>query len=494
MNTEAAFADLGSFEKMVSFEISSADLNHAMNRASRKISREVSFPGFRPGRAPRRLVERRVGVERLRADALDDLVPTRVGAILAQTEIAPVVPPLLESVTDSLNGAVRVEVRVTTWPRLESVPSYGGRTVQVQVLPPVSEEVENRLTQLRHMYAPLQTVERAVERGDFVIIDMTVKEGERLIESLALDGFSYEVGSERLTPQIDESLLGRRAGERLEIAAPLPQWLFPEGPAGGEDESADDDDGAQAVGLYQIRITEVQCRSLPELDDDWASEYTGHDSLEDLRAEMQEEVEEQRNSAQWEILVADALKEMTADLELDLPQRLESAQVELLFRNHISQLESSKMDYATYLERTGLDHEQFVAGLRGQALAGLKARILIDAVIEQEGLEVEDAEVLDVLRRAAKEAEDPEEFRREMEKGVHAEQIRSDMLRARAQAFMAMQVQPVDESGQPVQIEAPAWVKAWFAPVTDSTEILEPGANGGEALYEAEVIDDPYLD
>ena len=233
VKTGAAFADIGAFEKMVSFEISSVDLNHAMNRASRKISREVNFPGFRPGRAPRRLVERRVGAERLRADALDDLVPARMGAILAQSEIAPVVPPLLESVTDAENGAVKVEVRVTTWPRLEAMPDYRGKQIQVQAPPPVAEEVDARLTQLRHMYAPLQTVQRPVEEGDFVIIDMTVKEGERLIESLALDGFSYEVGSERLTPHIDEGLLGRQAGEEIQIRAPTASMALSRSPTRG---------------------------------------------------------------------------------------------------------------------------------------------------------------------------------------------------------------------------------------------------------------------
>jgi len=152
------------------------------------------------------------------------------------------------------------------------------------------------------------------------------------------------------------------------------------------------------------------------------------------------------------------------------------------------------MDYATYLERTGLSHEQFVESLRGRAVAGLKARILMERVIEDEDLVVDDMEVLDVLRRAAQDAEDPDQFQREMEKGAHTEQIRGDMLRARAQAFMAMQVQPVDQSGRPVQIEAPAWVKAWFDPATVPTEILEPGAEVGEALYEAEVIDEPYPD
>lgn len=499
MKTEASFADIGPFEKMVSFEISSVDLNHAMNRASRRISREVNIAGFRPGRAPRRLVENRVGLERIKNDALDDLVPARMGRILSETDVNPVVPPLLESVTDTANGAVKVEVRVTTWPRIESVPPYRGKEIEVPDVPAVSEEVDARLTQLRHMYAPLQTVDRAVRKGDFVVIDMTVKEEGRLIEALALDGFSYEVGSARLTTEIDESLVGRQAADEIELDAPLPEWFRPEtrdgnGPGAGGGDPSWDDAGETATGSYQIRIAEVQSRSLPDLDDEWALEYTGHDSLEELKEEIRVEVEEQRNTTHWEMLVAETLKEMTADLQLDLPERLEAAQTELLFRNHLTSLENADLDYATYLERTGLDHEQFVQGLRDRAVAGLKARVLIEGVIEEEGLTVEDTEVWEFLHELAREAEDPEQFRRDLEEGAHSEQIRSDMLRSRAQAFMALHVQPVGPSGRPVQIEAPAWVKAWFHPSTETAEILDTEGEAGEALYEAEVIDDPNPD
>jgi trigger factor len=495
VKTAASFADIGPFEKMVSFEISSVDLNHAMNRASRRISREVNIAGFRPGKAPRRMVENRVGFERIKSDALEDLVPARMGTILSETDIHPVVPPLMESVTDTGNGAVKVEVRVTTWPRIESVPAYRGKEIEVQEVPPVSEEVDARLTQLRHMYAPLQTVNRPVQKGDFVVIDMTVEEEGRLIEALALDGFSYEVGSARLTAEIDEGLVGQQAGDKIELEAPLPEWFQPDnrGGDGAEPEPSQVEAGETVVGSYEITIAEVQSRSLPEIDDEWASEYTGHDSLEELKEEMRVEVEERRNATQWEMLVAETLKEMTSDLELELPERLEAAQTELLFRNHLTSLEKAELDYTTYLERTGMDHEQFVQGLRGRAVAGLKARVLIEGVIEEEGLLVEDTEVLDVLRKAAQEAEDPEQFRQEMEKGVHTEQIRSDMLRARAQAFMALHVQPVGPSGQPVRIEAPAWVKAWFDPLTDPAEISNQGGEG-EALYEAEVINDPNPD
>lgn len=493
MTPGVSLADIGPFEKMVSFQISSSDLHHAMNRASRQISRQVNIAGFRPGKAPRRLVENQVGTERIRADALEELVPPRVGEILSETDIAPVVPPLLESVTDAGNGSVKVEVRVTTWPRLESLPDYRGRSIEVRDLPPVADEVDARLEQLRHMYAPLQTVDRPVEKGDYVVIDMTVMDGERLVESLALDGFSYEVGSERLTARIDEGLVGQSAGDDIDISAPLPEWLSPQAPAAeddGGDGAFDTNGGESPEGLYRIRIEEVQSRSLPELDDSWASEYTGHDSLQDLREEMSGEVETQRTEAQWRMLVTETMAEITSELDLDLPERLESAQMELLLRNHLTSLERAKSDHLTYLERIGITHEQFLESLQVQAVAGLKSRILMEAVIDAENLVVDDAELADTLDRAAQDAEDREAFRRHMAESGHTEQIRSDMLRTRAQAFLALQVQPVDADGRPVEVEAPAWVRAWFEP----TENLDTGGGSGEALYEAEVINDPDPD
>jgi FKBP-type peptidyl-prolyl cis-trans isomerase (trigger factor) len=212
--------------------------------------------------------------------------------------------------------------------------------------------------------------------------------------------------------------------------------------------------------------------------------------LEDLRNEMGGELETQRIETQWRLLVTETLEELTSELELELPERLESAQMELLFRNHLSSLERAETDYMTYLERVGLTHEQFLEGLRNQAVAGLKSRILIEAVLDSEDLVVEDAELAETLEKAAEDAEDSEALLRHMEESGQSEQIRSDMLRARAQAFLAMQVQPVDVDGQPVEVEPPSWVRAWFEPADN----LETGGGSGETVYEAEVINDPEPD
>ena len=485
LQNQTAIDDAGPFEKMVSFEISSSELQQAMSRVARRISREVSIPGFRPGRAPRRLVERRVGVERVKSDALDELIPARVGEILSETEIVPAVAPLLESTTDTANGAVKLEVRVTTWPRLASPPDYRGRRIQVPSLPPISEEVDDRLQRLVYLYAPLQTVERQAGAGDFVVIDMTVTEGERPIESLALDGFSYELGSARLTPEIDDDLLGRRAGDEFETRAPLPEWLPADDSTEGDLENHDD----PAMGVYAVRVVEVQSRLVPDLDDEWASEYTGHDTLDDLRQEMGDEIEQTRNSEQWDALVEETISEAVSEMELELPERLEMAQTEMLFRRHLVTFESAGVEYSDFLERTGREHEAFIEELRQRAVLGLKSRILTESVIRHQGLVVEDAEVVELLEDTIRQSDDPESARQQVDRDVDFDRVRIDMLTVRAHAFLAMQVEPVDEQGEPVPVTPPDRVKAWFEPGGDAVEISDTGRQDDpEPLYEAEVI------
>ena len=484
MNNETVINDAGPFEKMVSFEIPFSALDRAMNRAARRISREVNIPGFRRGRAPRRLVERRVGTEQLRSDALEELVPARVGEILAETDIVPVVPPVLESTMDTANGSVKLEVRVTRWPRLDSAPDYRGRRIQVPTLPPISDEVQDRLDRLAYLYAPLESVDRAAQKTDFAVIDMTVTAGDRLVESLSLDGFSYELGTVRLTPQIDEELEGRQAGDEFEVQAPLPEWL----PDQSQSQDGPTDEGGLALGLYRIRVVEVQSRSVPDLDDDWASEYTGHDSLDELRDEIRSELEDGRNSNQWDALVSETIKEAVTDLDVEVPQRLELAQTEVLFRNHLVSLEQDGMDYETFLERTGLEHEQFIEQLQQRAVVGLKSRILTESVIEDQDLVIDEAEAMEFLQNLAQEAEDPERAWKQIELGVNLDHLRIEMLTAKAHAFLAMQVEAVDEEGLPAPVRPPERVLAWFETPGDAEQISKDGADVTEPVYEAEVI------
>ena len=114
--------EVGPFERLVSFTIAESDLEQAKNRAARKLAREVRIPGFRPGRAPRKVVEATVGADRIRSEAIDDILPEKVGEILSGEGLEAAATPSLDALRD-VDGGFEVDVKVALWPVLDETPA-----------------------------------------------------------------------------------------------------------------------------------------------------------------------------------------------------------------------------------------------------------------------------------------------------------------------------------------------------------------------------------
>jgi len=151
--------DAGPFEKLLTLQVAEEDLEAAKSQAARRLSRDLKIKGFRPGKAPRRVVEATVGSERLRSEAIDDLLPSLVADALREVDLSPAVPPQVENMKDIENG-LEVEVKVATWPVLDHVPSYEGLEVEVSQPQPTEEELDRQLTRLREQFADLEVVDR----------------------------------------------------------------------------------------------------------------------------------------------------------------------------------------------------------------------------------------------------------------------------------------------------------------------------------------------
>ncbi len=150
--TNVTVTEAGPNEKLVTFEVPESDLEAAKTVAARKLSKDLNIRGFRPGKAPRAIVEASVGAARLRSEAIDEMLPEKVGAILTEADIDPAVPPSLESLEDTDDG-VKVEVRVTLWPSLDDVPEIHDRTVEVGSPDVADDELQEQLDRFREQFA-----------------------------------------------------------------------------------------------------------------------------------------------------------------------------------------------------------------------------------------------------------------------------------------------------------------------------------------------------
>ncbi len=185
MNTNVTEA--GPFEKLLTLQVPEADLEAAKSSAARRLSHDLKIKGFRPGKAPRRIVEATVGPERLRSEAIDDLLPSLVADALRGADLNPAVPPQVENMKD-IDDGLEVEVKIATWPELDHVPAYEALEVEVSQPEPTEEELERQLTRLRDQFADLEPAERPAVDGDFVSINLSAtRDGAPVEEAAAND-------------------------------------------------------------------------------------------------------------------------------------------------------------------------------------------------------------------------------------------------------------------------------------------------------------------
>ena len=148
------------------FTLEEPELEAAKNEGrERRLSGQMKIKGFRPGKAPRSIVERMVGADQLRSEAIEEAIPDTVGAAIDESGLEPATVPSVTDIRDLDDGGVEVDVLVTLWPVLDAIPDFDGRTVEIE--PPVvtDEEIEQQMDALRNQFADLEPVDRAAGRG-----------------------------------------------------------------------------------------------------------------------------------------------------------------------------------------------------------------------------------------------------------------------------------------------------------------------------------------
>src|SRR5436309_2484330 len=285
----------------VSVEVDEAEFDKAIDAAFRKIARETRIPGFRPGKAPRRILEARLGTDVARQEAMHDALPDFYMKALEEQDVDAIAPPEIEITAGHDSGPVQFEAVVEVRPQV-SVGGYQGLRVTVPSPEVSDEEVDRQLDRLREQFGELQTVSRPARDGDHVLIDLKGYRHSEQIEGLTADDFLYELGSGSVVPELDEELRDKKAGDILKFTASVQ----------GQEEEAG----------FQVLVKEVKEKLLPDVTDEWASEASEFETLEELRDDIRNRVGAvKKMQAQLSVRseVVDALVEVVAE---DMPEPL----------------------------------------------------------------------------------------------------------------------------------------------------------------------------
>jgi trigger factor len=423
------------FERVVRFVLTDEQINEAKKGAARKLAQEVKIHGFRPGKAPLPIVEATVGADRVRREAIEDLLNPALNDVLKDQEIDPAINPELESI-DDVDGGVEVEVKVTLWPRID-LPNYKGRKIEVTNPAVTEEDLEEQTNRMLEQFGTVEEVERPAGTGDFLSMDLEASKDGVSIDEANAEDILYEVGSGLLVQGIDEHLTGAVPGDVVEFAGPLPDGF---GDRAGEE-----------VG-FKVTVHEVKERILPDLTDEWVDENTEFDTVAELREVLDERLADAKLRSVSREYSEKAMSTLRDQIEIDIPEGLIRAEMDRHLHDFLHRLEEAELSLEDYFSATGMTQEVFLADLRSQADLSIRNRLVLDAVIEAEAIEVEEEDMSRALSSLASQSEDPVAYLRAFQQSGQELALASDILRNRALDAILSNADPVDEDGNPVDL------------------------------------------
>src|SRR3954449_10231496 len=455
-------SDLGDSRVRVEVEVEPKAVDKALNDAATTLGRDLKIPGFRKGKVPPQVVLQRVGRDAVLDEAVRNALPDWYEEAIGDAGLNTVGEPSLDlgELPDKgspLEFSIEVGVRPTA-----TLGEYKGLEVGRREPEVDKEDVDAEIEQLREKSAALENVDRPAKKGDFVVIDFLGKVDGEPFEGGEARGYLLELGSNRLVEGFEEQLEGATAGDEVTVTVTFPEDYRAENLAGNE-------------ATFDVSLKEVKEKRLPELDDDFATEAGGFDSLDELREDIASKLREQQErmiDTEFREAVVDAA---VAEAKIDVPHELVHAKAHEMWHQTARRLAAQGLDPARYLQMTGKDsEEEIVHEAEPEAERALKRESVLAAVVEAEGIEVSNEELLDSLRAATQGPGRPGTSERKLQKALDRAKSEGRDEALREDIAMRKAVDMMVESAKTISVEqAQARDKLWT-----------PGKEGDEPAKE----------
>jgi trigger factor len=409
----------------LSAEVSSEELQAAFNTRLRQLAREMQIPGFRPGKAPIAMVRQRLGDEMIIADAVEESMGGWFAQAVDDLGLHPVDRPDIELDDEmpELDKPLGFKATVTVMPEVV-LGGYKGLVVPKQPTEVEDKEVDAQMERLQNEFAELRPVsDRPAKMGDLVTVDFSASDDGKPVDNLQASDYLFELGGDRMFPQVEEQVVGMSTGEEKTFPFEAPDGLV---------------DGAAGKTFdFAITVKEIKEKVLPRPTDQWASEVSEFATLLELRQEIRGRLKAGKTYASEQQFRATAVKRATDNATIDLPDVVVREEAEELLADFKRSLESQGVSLEGYAEATGMPVEKILEDISPQAANNVKTRLVLEAVAKAEGLEATDDEVGEtVTQMAAAGKMDAKDLEKRLQKSGRIESLRSQLVRDKAVDFL----------------------------------------------------------
>ncbi|MHB8059332.1 MAG: trigger factor [Gaiellaceae bacterium] len=415
---ETNVVELAQDRVRLTVEVPSADIKHAVEHAGADLAERTKVPGFRAGKVPLPVLVRKLGKERIYTEAVESHVGGWLGAAVASKRLRPVSEPRFEyelpTSTDSA-WSFSAEFDLQALPKLADWRKLEVGKAEVEIPDGL---VEHELDVLRSSVAQLVPVEgRPVQEGDTLLVDFASEPDDESRDQV------IELGAGKLTPELEQGLIGMEAGESREILFSL-------------------SDGSSSS--VTVSVKEIMEKELPPLDDELARAASEFETLDELRADiearLQGQAEEERDIAFREAAV-DALVDAS---NVEVHPVLVEERARLLLANLVRSLERRGMNLDLYLQLTGQEAGQLVEQVRVEARRSIARELVLEAAADKSKLKVSDSEIEELVReQSGATGEDADELVAEIWSQGRQEELREDMRMSSALDRICEEVKPI---------------------------------------------------
>ena len=373
----------------LTFEVSSEDFAKAINRAYAKNAKKYSVPGFRKGKVPKSIVEKYYTEAVFYDDAVNDVLPDAYEAAVKETGIEAAARPEFDVEEIKKGEPVVFTALVTTKPDVELGEYIGVKVKKIEHN--VSEsDVEKEVKAAQEKNARLIPAgNKKVKKGSIVTIDFLGSVDGVEFEGGKGENYDLEIGSNTFIPGFEDQLVGKKEGEDVDVNVTFPEEYHEKSLAGKD-------------ALFKVKIKEHKTKELPEINDDFASEVSEFDTLEEYKNSIRERLTkdaEERVKRETENAVVDAVCD---GAKIEIPAAMISEQAERMVEDFAQRLQYQGLDIESYIKYTGSDIEQMKESFKPQAEKQLKTMLVLEAISKKEAISVTDEEVNDKICEMAK--------------------------------------------------------------------------------------------
>ena len=414
----------------LTIEVPAEEVTKAIQGAYQKNKNRFNVPGFRRGKVPQKMIEKMYGVGVFYEDAVNAMLPSAYEKACEESGLDIVSRPEIDVTQIEAGKPMIFTATVAVKPEV-TLGEYKGLEVERQEVIVTDDDVMEEIKKEQEKNATVINVEdRPVQKDDTAVIDF-----EGFCDGVAFEGgkgtdFPLVIGSGQFIPGFEDQLIGRNVGDEVEVNVTFPT-PYQEKSLEGKD------------AMFKVTIKELKAKELPEIDDEFASEVSEFDTLDEYKKEVADKIRSQKEAEAKRKKEDEVVNKAVENASMEIPQAMIDTQAFNMVNEFAQRMQSQGLTMEQYMQFTGSTREQMEDQMKDQAKKRIQVRLTLEAVAKAENIQISDEELDKEVEKMAEAYKLEKEQLKKYLGDAELEQMKTDMAVQKAVDLLASEAKEV---------------------------------------------------